>query len=58
MDNFFKYTTKSSEDKNWGLYLNVAGYAHILSGQIYPPPGHPQNTTLNGKTAEYCMNSN
>jgi AraC-like DNA-binding protein len=41
MENFFKYTTKSTEDKNWGLYLNVAGYAHILPGQVYPPPGHP-----------------
>ena len=41
MDNFFKYTTKSIEDKNWGLYLNVAGCANILPGALYPPPGHP-----------------
>lgn len=47
MDNFFKYTTKSNEDKNWGLYLNVAGYAHILPGQIYPPPGHPAGYNFN-----------
>jgi len=47
MDNFFKYTTKSSEDKNWGLYLNVAGYAQILPGQIYPPPGHPAGYSFN-----------
>ena len=41
MEDFFKYTTKSNEDKNWGLYLNVAGCADILPGESYPPPGHP-----------------
>lgn len=41
MENYFKYTITSNEDKRWGLYLNVAGYAHILPGQPYPPPGHP-----------------
>ncbi len=41
MEDFFKYTTKSNEDKNWGLYINVAGCANILPGASYPPPGHP-----------------
>jgi hypothetical protein len=41
MEDFFKYTTKSIEDKNWGLYINVAGCANILPGECYPPPGHP-----------------
>ena len=41
MEDFFKYTTKSNEDKNWGLYINVAGCANILPGECYPPPGHP-----------------
>ena len=41
MEDFFKYTTKSNEDKNWGLYMNVAGCANILPGASYPPPGHP-----------------
>lgn len=41
MEDFFKYTTKSIEDKNWGLYINVAGCADILPGACYPPPGHP-----------------
>jgi len=41
MDDFFKYTTKSNEDKNWGLYINVAGCANVLPEALYPPPGHP-----------------
>lgn len=41
MEDFFKYTTKSNEDKNWGLYINVAGCANIMPGECYPPPGHP-----------------
>jgi len=41
MDDFFKYTTKSNEDKNWGFYINVAGCANVLPEAPYPPPGHP-----------------
>lgn len=47
MENFFKYTTKSNEDKLWGLYLNVAGCANIPAGASYPPPGHPAEYSFN-----------
>lgn len=47
MENFFKYTTKSNEDKSWGLYINVAGCANIKPGAAYPPPGHPAGYSFN-----------
>jgi len=49
MEDFFKYTTKSNEDKNWGLYINVAGCANILPGECYPPPGHPSEYSFSWK---------
>ncbi len=41
MNNYFKYLTTGEEDINWGIFLNVAGTAHILPGTIYPPLDHP-----------------
>ncbi len=38
---FYNYLTPSTSDKDWGLYINVAGYAEINPGTIYPPKGHP-----------------
>jgi AraC-like DNA-binding protein len=41
MDDFFKYLTPGHEDIEWGLYLLVAGMAHIPPKTVYPPPEHP-----------------
>ena len=47
MENFFKYTTKNTEDKNWGLYINVIGCAAISENSDYPPEGHPIGYNFN-----------
>jgi len=41
MVDFFKYLTPGEYDKEWGLYLNVAGTANILPGVEYPSKEHP-----------------
>ncbi len=60
MENFFKYTTKSPEDKSWGLYINVAGCASIPKDSTYPPEGHPSGYSFNWKNGrilrEYQLN--
>ncbi len=40
-ESFVKYIHPGKLDQDWGLYLNVAGYATILPGESYPPSGHP-----------------
>lgn len=40
-DTFVKYINASPVDKEWGLYLTVAGYAQILPTLTYPPRDHP-----------------
>ena len=40
-ESFVKYINASSLDKEWGLYLTVAGYAQILPTSNYPSRGHP-----------------
>lgn len=40
-DTFVKYINASLLDKNWGLYLTVAGFAQIKPSLIYPPIDHP-----------------
>jgi AraC-like DNA-binding protein len=45
--NRFKYVTASEEDKEWGLYLNVAGEAIIEKHTNYPPGGHPSGYNFN-----------
>ncbi|MCL3780842.1 AraC family transcriptional regulator [Prolixibacteraceae bacterium JC049] len=42
MEQLFKYLTQSEDDKKWGLYVNVAGYAEIAPNEKYPPKGHPE----------------
>ena len=37
----YHYLTPSPSDKDWGLYLNVVGFAEIKPGTVYPPEGHP-----------------
>ncbi|MUP36674.1 AraC family transcriptional regulator [Labilibaculum euxinus] len=41
MEDFFKYISASEEDKDWGLYLNVAGKSKVPSGISYPSAEHP-----------------
>lgn len=41
MNDFFKYISASNEDKDWGLYLNVAGKSKVSSGITYPSGEHP-----------------
>lgn len=40
-ESFVKYTNASPIDKEWGLYLTVAGYAQIPPSLKYPPKDHP-----------------
>jgi AraC-like DNA-binding protein len=39
--NEFKYLTTSEDDRNWGLYINVAGTANVLPNIFYPSTDHP-----------------
>ena len=60
MEDFFKYVTVSDEDKDWGLYLNVAGKSKIPIAITYPSIEHPSGyyfTWQNGRTLnEYQIN--
>lgn len=60
MDNFLKYLTPGERDKEWGIFLNVAGKARILPSSAYPPPEHPSGYYFNwnqGRTLkEYQIN--
>ena len=40
-ESFVKYINAGSLDKEWGLYLTVAGYAQIPASKVYPPREHP-----------------
>jgi AraC-like DNA-binding protein len=40
-DLFTKYIHAGQQDKEWGLYLTVAGYAQITPSEVYPPRIHP-----------------
>lgn len=46
-NNEFKYLTLSEEDISWGLYLNVAGSAHIAANTNYPSINHPSEYYFN-----------
>ncbi len=60
MKNRFKYLTVGEEDKNWGLFLNVAGSSTIEQGIIYPSIEHPSGYYFNWKDGrvlqEYQIN--
>ncbi len=60
MDDFFKYLTPGEYDKEWGLFLNVAGTAKILPGIEYPPGEHPAGYFFNWENGrvlnEYQVN--
>lgn len=58
--NFYKYVTASEEDKDWGLFINVAGVATVEKKADYPPKGHPSGYAFNWKNGrvlqEYQLN--
>lgn len=60
MKDFFKYITAGEDDKEWGLFLNVAGKSKIVADKSYPPPEHPTGyyfTWENGRVLlEYQIN--
>ena len=41
MEDFYKYLAPGQSDKQWGIYLTVAGKATILPYTDYPQEGHP-----------------
>ncbi|MFB6319495.1 helix-turn-helix domain-containing protein [Saccharicrinis sp. FJH54] len=41
VNEYYKYLTISDEDRNWGVHINVTGFAMINPGIVYPPTGHP-----------------
>ena len=47
MKDFFKYLTAGTEDKSWGLYLNVAGTALVKPFSSYPSYKHPARYHFN-----------
>ncbi len=57
---FAKYINAGTLDKDWGLFLTVAGYAQIPPSLVYPPRVHPSGyffTWENGRVLqEYQIN--
>jgi AraC-like DNA-binding protein len=47
MKDNFKYLNHNTEDKDWGGYLTVAGYARVEPESDYPPAGHPTGYHFN-----------
>lgn len=47
MNDFFKYLTPGDRDKDWGIYLNVAGSSLVQPNSIYPAPHHPSGYYFN-----------
>ncbi len=47
MKDFFKYLTVGDQDKLWGLYLHVAGRAHVEPHATYPSDAHPSGYYFN-----------
>jgi len=41
MADFLKYLTPGDRDKDWGIFLNVAGSSHVQPFSSYPSPAHP-----------------
>lgn len=46
-DIFFKYLSPSTDDVDWGLYINVIGFAYIDPNEMYPHLGHPSGYSFN-----------
>lgn len=59
-ESFAKYINAGQPDKDWGLYLTVAGFANIQPGQFYPSRIHPSGYFFNWENGrilqEYQLN--
>ena len=38
---FHDYLPVGERELDWGLYVTVVGFNHVLPGEQFPPPGHP-----------------
>lgn len=47
MDGFLKYLTPGERDKEWGIFLNVAGMTRVAPYTEYPSPEHPTGYHFN-----------
>jgi len=47
MNDFLKYLTPGERDKEWGLFLNVAGMTRVNPNTAYPSPEHPTGYHFN-----------
>lgn len=47
MADFIKYLTPGERDKEWGIYLNVAGSSRVQPNSVYPSPQHPTGYHFN-----------
>ena len=60
MADFLKYLTPGERDKDWGIYLNVAGTSRVQPNSVYPPPLHPTGYHFNWRQGrllnEYQIN--
>ncbi len=60
MKDFFKYLIANEEDRQWGIFINVAGISRISRNAKYPSPDHPAGYFFsweNGRVlAEYQLN--
>jgi AraC-like DNA-binding protein len=60
MKDFFKYLTFSEDDKDWGMYITVAGRSTSEAGAAYPSQKHPTGYNFDWNTGrvlnEYQLN--
>ncbi len=47
MNDFLKYLTPGERDKEWGIYINVAGSALVAPNSVYPSSEHPTGYHFN-----------
>jgi AraC-like DNA-binding protein len=47
MNDSFKYLTHNADDKEWGIFITVAGSARVEPKAAYPPSGHPTGYHFN-----------
>jgi len=55
MKDFFKYIAAGEDDKEWGLFLNVAGKSQIEPNTAYPPAGHPTGYYFNWENGRVLL---
>ncbi|MCW0482270.1 AraC family transcriptional regulator [Gaoshiqia sediminis] len=53
MTDFLKYLTPGERDKEWGIFLNVAGSSLVAPSSVYPSPQHPTGYHFNWEQGRY-----